>query len=630
MILAIDTETTGTDTFHGCKPFLVTACNGSQNFWWQGQVNPYNREVIWDDEDIEDMYLFFQSAEVLIFHNAQFDIRMLESIGVPITNLWPKIQDTLVAAHCVNSAHETYADKAMGKKSPVGRSLGLKPLTLEYYGYPADDEEELEHAVKAARLAAPHEYQIAKQGHPHFPALDKQKWFKMDYWLAPEECLYYGLGDVERTYLLWIAFKPAMVSDNVWSVYKKRMSLLRNCYYMTVEGEDFDVESATAYIETLKKDMEGLRQEMKAMFNIKWAFKPSKPSHIASIIGSNLNFKPHQLIRTKDDKVSTNKNSVAKYQALNPHPFFEALKTWKTAEARLRYISTYVNWVASDGCIHSNYNPTGTRETRQSSSAPNGQNRTGALDRFFFPQKGWVWWDADFDNIEMRIWAYAVGNQELVELFNQDKSYHMFVFDTLFPEESKRYSQIKNKAKGEMTELELSLAKRYRNIKEFNFGIIYGATEGKADETVNKVGAYKRLIERLPEIATFNDSLIAQVYRNADKHMFPYVETLGGYHLPVPITEPYKAANYYVQGSAGDITRDAMEMIASNEDYIDSGSRMYNQTHDSIRVKIPICNETGYLIDLYTKLMKQAGEQYIPSCSVTYNIISPPNDPWPF
>jgi len=73
-----------------------------------------------------------------------------------------------------------------------------------------------------------------------------------------------------------------------------------------------------------------------------------------------------------------------------------------------------------------------------------------------------------------------------------------------------------------------------------------------------------------------------------------------------------------------------MEMIASNEDYIDSGSRMYNQTHDSIRVKIPICNETGYLIDLYTKLMKQAGEQYIPSCSVTYNIISPPNDPWPF
>ena len=592
MILAVDTETTGTDFYHGCRAFMVTACDGSTNYWWQGQVNPYTREVYWDEDDLEDIWNLLSSAKQLIFHNAKFDVLALKMIGLPIESLWHKIHDTIIAAHAVNAAHDTTEKKEGGgtKRKIVGRTLGLKNLANEYFGFPNDDEEELEEAVKAARNQAPDSYRIARSGDPCFPAQRNQKWHKMDYWLAPEECLRYGLGDVERTWLLWSIFKPALIEDNLWEVYKKRMYLSRICYYMTDEGEDFNKEEAAVYIKEVAQTKEEIRQRIKKRFNIKWKLEPSKPAHLISILTTCIGIDRSKLWVSEKGSIETNKQAIAHYETITEHPFFDELKAWKIEDARERYITAYYNWVADDNKIHGNFNPTGTRETRQSSSDPNQQNRTGVLNRFFRPNPGWMWWDADFANIEMRIWAYAVGNPTLTEMFNKNESYHMYVYHTIFPEEAVAYEACKDKSKSEMSTKELDLANLYRKIKGFNFGIIYGATESKADETVGRKGSYRKLINKVPEIEQFTKRLTQQIHENLDKYGVPSVYTLGNYRLPVPIEEPYKASNYYVQGSAGIITMDAMYNIFTDEDYIDSGSKMYNQTHDSIRIKIPICN----------------------------------------
>jgi DNA polymerase I-like protein with 3'-5' exonuclease and polymerase domains len=34
--------------------------------------------------------------------------------------------------------------------------------------------------------------------------------------------------------------------------------------------------------------------------------------------------------------------------------------------------------------------------------------------RVFGPPTGYEWWEYDYDNVEMRIWAYSVGNPELI------------------------------------------------------------------------------------------------------------------------------------------------------------------------------------------------------------------------
>ena len=630
-VLAVDTETTGTDFYHGCRAFMITAFDGGTNYWWTGEVNPYTREVYWDEDDLIDAWEVINSAQTLVFQNAKFDVLALRYLGLAIETKWPIIQDTIIAAHCLNAAHDTRDSRE--KKKPVGRSLGLKQLALEYFHYPIDDEEDLEQSVKSARARAPREYAIAKEGHPHFPGQRNQRWHKMDYWLAPEECLKYGMGDVERTFLLWSAFKPALIYDNLWEQYKKRLRLMRHCFEITEEGEDFDKEAAEAYILEIAAEKESKREEMKKLLGITSKLDPKKPSHIATIIrGSGV--PESRIYYTTGEKsgkksLAKDKTAIAFYKHHAKNNLLDLYSDWKTLETRQNYITQYYNWVADDGKIHGNLNPTGTRETRQSSDSPNTQNRTATLDRFYHPRKGWLWLDADFENIEMRIWAYSVNNPILVDMFNRGESYHMFIFNELFQREAAAYAEIKNKLPSDMTESELLLKKRYGKIKNFNFGIIYGATEGKADEQVGVVGSYRKVIERIPEIEQFTKSLIDQVYENYEKCLVPSIYTLGGYRLPVPLSEPFKACNYYVQGSAGIITMDAMDMIATDDDYIDSGSKMYNQVHDSIRVKIPICNETSYLIDRFTGLMSEAGKQYIPSCGVTYNIITHPEEAWP-
>jgi len=628
MILAVDTETTGTDFFHGCRPFMITACDGHTNYHWQAPVNPYTREVYWDSRDLEDAWDLISSANNVIFHNAKFDMMALQYIGLPMHTMWPKMEDTIIAAHCINAAHDT--KESRDEKRKVGRSLGLKPLTLEYYGYPTDDETELEEAVKLARLNAPPEYRIARKGDPHFPGQRNQKWHKMDYWLCPEECLKYAYGDVERTYLLWAAFKFSLVYDGLWTVYQQRKKMVRHCYNMMVEGEDFNKEAAQQYILEIKTKKEELRQEVKRLTNTPWKLSLSKADHIASVLKASTNIPTKHYWYTDNGKFATDKHALDHYYEITKHPAIGMIKDWKVEDARERYINQYVNWVADDNCIHGSINPTGTRETRQSSDSPNQQNRTAVLDRFFVPKRGWIWMDADFENIEMRIWAYAVNNAELVQLFNEGKSYHMLVFDILFPQEAGAYRGVKDKLKSQMSPRELELAKLYRDIKAFNFGIIYGATEGKADETVGRKGSYNKLISKIPEIEEFTRKLTEQIYVNYEKFNIPCIYTLGGYRLPVPLDQPYKASNYYVQGSAGIITARAMDNIAEDEDYIASESKMYNQVHDSIRTKIRICNETEYLIDRFQRLMCKAGEDYIPSCGVTYNIITNPEDCWPF
>lgn len=618
MILAVDTETTGTDFLHGCRPFMITACDGSSNYYWEGQVNPYTREVYWDQRELDEVKELMEEAHHLVFHNTNFDLRALASIGFNIKPYWPKVEDTLIAAHVINAAHDTGNNK---KDTPVGRSLGLKSLAVEYLKYWDDDEKELEQAVKAARDNCPSDYRIARKGDPMFPGA-KKNFHKMDYWLVPDVCRKYACGDVERTLLLWKEFKPSMIGDGLWEAYKLRKDLLRICYNIVSEGIDFDVESATTFIESTQEEMERLRWEMKEIGGINYKFSPSKPAHVADFIHNKCGIPV--LFRTDNDAPKLDKHAIAYYTNEFDHDGIKVLKQWKEREARYKAVKSYLEWVGPDDKIHSNLNPTGTRETRQSSSEPNQQNVTGELEQFYEPEDGWCWFDADFDNIEMRIWAYAVNNEELTKLFDENRSYHMFVFHELFPEEARVFEANKNnKDFLQGTPRGRELAKLYRKIKELNFGIIYGSSGKSADEKIGIPGTYNRLVTRIPEIDAFTKRMISEVFKNHEEWGIPCIFTLGGYRLPVPLDKPYKACNYYVQGSAGIITTKAMQRIDANDDYIDSGSRMFNQVHDSIKIKIRDCSYTKHLCNVFIQEMEAAGNELIKSCTASYEIKYP-------
>ena len=101
MILSCDTETTGLDFFHGCRPFLITMCDGEDVYYFEGDVNPYTREVFWDEEVLAEVQELLDSCSVLVFHNTQFDMRALSFIGIKIDHLWNKVDYTLLASHAL-------------------------------------------------------------------------------------------------------------------------------------------------------------------------------------------------------------------------------------------------------------------------------------------------------------------------------------------------------------------------------------------------------------------------------------------------------------------------------------------------------------------------------------------------
>ena len=52
-MLGIDTETTGLDLHHGCKPFLITTCNEKfEQHCWEWEVDPITREPIIPNQDL--------------------------------------------------------------------------------------------------------------------------------------------------------------------------------------------------------------------------------------------------------------------------------------------------------------------------------------------------------------------------------------------------------------------------------------------------------------------------------------------------------------------------------------------------------------------------------------------------
>lgn len=600
MKLAVDTETTGTDFFHGCRAFLVTACDGETNYWFEGAVNCYTREVFWEQETIDELQSLLDSCSSLIFHNSQFDMRALSYLPLKLDHLWDKIEDTLIASHLICS----------------GDTHNLKDLAIKYYHYFDDDETELEEAVKSERQkAAVKGWDIAKKGHRHFPAVKIASWWKQDMWLCPEECLRYALCDVERTWLLWEAFRHGLIQDNLMTQYRTRKRLIKICYDMTAHGMRLNIRATNYHVQSLETEMETIRKGIEKELGLLQKFSWNKRDHLILLLHKHLNFPI--AIETKTGSPSVSKDSLLQYAENSDHPLLHQLMRGRKLETELRYVKSYLNWTDDEGYIHSNTNITGTRETRQSSTDPNQQNITGKLKELYQPPPGKVWVEYDFANIELRIWAYTIGNDELIKAFEGGDSVHFLIMEALYPNEAKAYKQ---NPKNEM------LKKLYRSIKAGNFALIYGATEKKADETYGYKGSTSKVFRRFPGIAEFTASKIKECETNARDLYRHSVYTIGNYLLDVPPDEPFKASNYFVQGSAGYMMNLSMCAVVQDPYYLKSECQLVSQVHDSLKPEIPITPTLLPTIYSIANAMETASMKLFGVTPVSYELIYNPQD----
>ena len=249
--------------------------------------------------------------------------------------------------------------------------------------------------------------------------------------------------------------------------------------------------------------------------------------------------------------------------------------------------STYADglgaFIREDGRIHGTFNQTITATGRISSTEPNLQNIPARVElgrlirKVFVPEEGYVFVDADYSQIELRVLAHCSGDAALIEAYREAKDIHRITA-----------SQVFHTPFDEVTDLQR------RNAKAVNFGIVYGISSFglSQDLSITRKEAAEyidRYFETYPGIKKFLDDAVAHAKEQG------YVVTLFGRRRPVPELSSSNfmqrqfgervAMNSPIQGTAADIMKIAMIAVDKKLRMRNMKSRLVLQVHDELLIE---------------------------------------------
>lgn len=247
------------------------------------------------------------------------------------------------------------------------------------------------------------------------------------------------------------------------------------------------------------------------------------------------------------------------------------------------YADGLANYIDKGGRIHSTFNQTITATGRISSTEPNLQNipiRTELgrlLRKVFIPKEGFVFLDADYSQIELRVLAHMSGDEKLIQAYKEAQDIHRMTA-----------SQVFHIPFDEVTPLQR------RNAKAVNFGIVYGISSfGLSQDlsiTRKEAAQYiENYFETYPKIKGFLDGLVESAKEDG------YVATMFGRRRPVPELKSSNfmqrsfgervAMNSPIQGTAADIIKIAMIRVHRRLKEEQLKSRLILQVHDELLIE---------------------------------------------
>ena len=261
----------------------------------------------------------------------------------------------------------------------------------------------------------------------------------------------------------------------------------------------------------------------------------------------------------------------------------DILEYRQLAKLKSTYAEGLAHCIAPDGRIHSSFQQTVTATGRISSTEPNLQNipirmELGKMIRkVFHPKEGFVFVDADYSQIELRVLSHMSEDENLIQAFRQGQDIHRstasLVFHTPFDE---------------VTELQR------RNAKAVNFGIVYGISAFglSRDLGISKKEAGKYIDDYFlayPRMKSFLDGLVAEGKEAGA------VKTMYGRIRPIPELSSSNfmqrqfgeriAMNSPIQGTAADIIKIAMVHVHDRLQKEGLQSRLLLQVHDELLIE---------------------------------------------
>lgn len=369
-----------------------------------------------------------------------------------------------------------------------------------------------------------------------------------------------------------------LLSEGMKDLFEEiEMPLSRVLYEMEKEGIAVRRDELQSYGDALTGRIRELEQSIHEKAGCE--FNINSPKQLGEVLFEKMGLKGGKKTKTG---YSTAADILEK---LAPdHPIVEEILEYRgLTKLKSTYADGLADYIGEDGRIHTSFNQTITATGRISSTEPNLQNipmRTelGRLIRkVFVPKDGYVFTDADYSQIELRVLAHISGDEQLIEAYRSDADIHRItaskVFHTPFEE---------------VTDLQR------RNAKAVNFGIVYGISSfGLSQDlsiTRKEASEYiEQYFATYPKVKEFLDGQVEKAKETG------YVTTIYGRKRPIPELKSSNfmqrsfgervAMNSPIQGTAADIMKIAMIHVWEELRERKLSSRLILQIHDELLIE---------------------------------------------
>ncbi len=377
------------------------------------------------------------------------------------------------------------------------------------------------------------------------------------------------------------------------------MPLIYSLYRMEAAGIRADKEQLKTYGDNLKVKIAKLEQEI---YNLAGeTFNINSPKQLGEIL-----FERMQLPHGKKTRTGYSTAAEVLEKLAPDYPVVRMILDYRQLT---RLNSTYAEglavYIGEDSRIHGKFNQTITATGRISSTEPNLQNipvrmELGrAIRKVFVPEEGYVFVDADYSQIELRILAHMSADERLIHAYRDAQDIHAITASEVFH-----------------TPLDEVTPLQRRNAKAVNFGIVYGISAFGLSEdlSISRKEALEyinKYFETYPGVKAFLDKQVE------DGKNQGYVTTMFGRKRPIPELKSGNfmqrsfgervAMNSPIQGTAADIMKIAMILV--DQELLNRGlkSRIVLQVHDELLVET-YKPELDEVMEILENKMKHAAE----------------------
>ena len=348
-------------------------------------------------------------------------------------------------------------------------------------------------------------------------------------------------------------------------------------YEMEKNGIRVDAAALKEYGEKLKENIDRLTKEIYELAGEEFNINSTK--QLGEILFEKLGLKSGKKTKTG---YSTSVEVLEKIR--NEHQIIDKILDYRQLT---KLNSTYVEgmsvYIMPDGRIHGTFNQTVTATGRISSTEPNLQNIPTRLPlgreirKVFIPEDGYVFLDADYSQIELRVLAHLSNDEALLAAYKKDTDIHTVTASEVFGVPLDKVDSLMR-----------------RKAKAVNFGIVYGISSfglgqdldisrKEAEGYINKYfETYKKVKEYLDDTVEY-----------AKEH--GYSITMFKRRRPIPelkssnfMTRSFGercAKNSPIQGTAADIIKIAMINVDKELKRKNLKSRLILQVHDELLIE---------------------------------------------